>query len=43
MLDKGKELDWFNSGEIVLLTVIAVVGLVYFIIWENGQTILLWI
>lgn len=37
MLDKGKELDWFNSGEIVLLTVIAVVGLVYFIIWENGQ------
>ena len=37
MLDKGKELDWFNSGEIVLLTVIAVVGLIYFIIWENGQ------
>ncbi|MBC3935868.1 DHA2 family efflux MFS transporter permease subunit [Undibacterium sp. CY7W] len=37
MLDKGKELDWFNSGEIILLTVIAVVGLIYFIVWENGQ------
>jgi len=37
MLDKGKELDWFNSGEIILLTVIAVVGLIYFIVWESGQ------
>jgi DHA2 family multidrug resistance protein len=37
MLDKGKELDWFNSGEIILLAVVAVVGLIYFIIWENGQ------
>jgi DHA2 family multidrug resistance protein len=37
MLDKGKELDWFNSGEIILLTVIAAVGLIYFIIWEKGQ------
>ncbi|BBB68777.1 MFS transporter [Undibacterium sp. YM2] len=37
MLDKGKELDWFNSGEIILLTVIAVIGLVYFIVWELGQ------
>jgi hypothetical protein len=39
MLDKGKELDWFNSGEIILLTVIAAVGLIYFIIWEKGKTI----
>ncbi|MBI3731332.1 MAG: DHA2 family efflux MFS transporter permease subunit [Burkholderiales bacterium] len=37
MLDKGKELDWFNSGEIVLLTVIAVIGLIYFVVWELGQ------
>ncbi|MCH8619567.1 DHA2 family efflux MFS transporter permease subunit [Undibacterium sp. TS12] len=37
MLDKGKELDWFNSGEIILLTVIAVIGLIYFVIWELGQ------
>ncbi|MFZ6772490.1 DHA2 family efflux MFS transporter permease subunit [Undibacterium sp. SXout7W] len=37
MLDKGKELDWFNSGEIILLTVIAAVGFIYFVIWELGQ------
>ncbi|MFZ6731754.1 DHA2 family efflux MFS transporter permease subunit [Undibacterium sp. Ji42W] len=37
MLDKGKELDWFNSGEIILLTVIAVIGLIYFVVWELGQ------
>ena len=37
MLDKGKELDWFNSGEIVLLGSIAVVAFVYFVIWELGE------
>src|SRR5690606_15204685 len=34
MLDKGKELDWFASGEIILLAVVAVVACVFFIIWE---------
>jgi DHA2 family multidrug resistance protein len=34
MLDKGKELDWFNSGTIVTLGVCAFVGLVFFLIWE---------
>jgi DHA2 family multidrug resistance protein len=34
MLDKGKELDWFNSTEIVVLAVLAVVGLAVFIVWE---------
>ncbi len=34
MLDKGKELDWFASGQIVTLAVIAVVGFVFFLIWE---------
>ena len=34
MLDKGKELDWFNSPVIVALAVVAVVGLVVFIAWE---------
>ncbi len=34
MLDKGKELDWFASGQIVALAVIAVVGLAVFIVWE---------
>jgi len=34
MLDKGKELDWFASGEIVTLGVLAVVGFVVFLAWE---------
>jgi DHA2 family multidrug resistance protein len=34
MLDKGKELDWFGSQQIVALAVIAVVGFVLFLIWE---------
>jgi DHA2 family multidrug resistance protein len=34
MLDKGKELDWFNSSTVVALAVTAVVGFVFFIIWE---------
>ncbi|WP_446902851.1 DHA2 family efflux MFS transporter permease subunit [Burkholderia sp. YIM B11467] len=34
MLDKGKDLDWFSSSTIVILTIVAVVGLVLFIIWE---------
>ena len=37
MLDKGKELDWFNSGEIILLTAVALVAFIYFIIWELGD------
>ena len=34
MLDKGKELDWFASGQIVTLAVVAVTGFVFFLIWE---------
>ena len=34
MLDQGCELDWFNSTEIVVLTIIAAVGLIVLIIWE---------
>lgn len=34
MLDKGKELDWFESREIVTLAVIAAVGFVLFLVWE---------
>ena len=34
MLDRGKELDWFNSTEIVVLTVVAIVGFAFFLIWE---------
>ena len=34
MLDKGKELDWFHSGQIILLAVVAVVGFLFFVAWE---------
>lgn len=34
MLDKGKELDWFHSGVVVALAVTAVVGFIFFLIWE---------
>ncbi len=34
LLDQGKDLDWFNSPEIVTLAVIATAGFVAFIIWE---------
>ncbi|MBD8106617.1 multidrug efflux MFS transporter permease subunit EmrB [Erwinia persicina] len=34
MLDRGKELDWFSSNEIITLTVIAVVALVVLLVWE---------
>ncbi len=34
MIDKGKELDWFNSGQIVALAVVAVVGFMFFLAWE---------
>ncbi len=37
MLDKGKELDWFNSGEIVLLASVSAVSFIYFIVWELGD------
>jgi MFS transporter, DHA2 family, multidrug resistance protein len=34
MLDKGKDADWFASPLIVVLTVIAALGFVAFLIWE---------
>jgi MFS transporter, DHA2 family, multidrug resistance protein len=34
VLDKGKDLDWFHSGQIVTLAVVAVVGFAIFIVWE---------
>ncbi|WP_293761640.1 DHA2 family efflux MFS transporter permease subunit [uncultured Aquitalea sp.] len=37
MLDRGKELDWFNSTEIVVLSIVAVVSLLYLVIWELGE------
>src|ERR1700757_2153552 len=34
MLDEGRNQDWFNSPEICILGVIAVVGFAAFLIWE---------
>lgn len=34
MLDKGKDLDWFSSTTIVILTLVAVIGFAFFVIWE---------
>ena len=38
MIDKGKELDWFASTQIVVLAVIAVVGFLFFLAWELTDT-----
>ena len=35
MLDRGKELDWFSSGEIIALTLVAVIALAYLVVWEK--------
>lgn len=37
MLEKGKELDWFASGEIVALGVTALVAFCFFLVWEAGE------
>ena len=37
MLDKGKELDWFASPEIVVLGLVALVGFAFFLIWELNE------
>jgi DHA2 family multidrug resistance protein len=37
MLDKGKELDWFASPEIVILGLVALIGFAFFLIWELNE------
>lgn len=34
MLDQGKDLDWFNSTQIVVLAIVTAVGFAAFLIWE---------
>ncbi len=34
LLDKGKDLDWFNSSQIVVLAIVAGIGLFAFLVWE---------
>src|SRR5882762_11126174 len=38
MIDKGKELDWFSSPQIITLAVVAVVGLLFFLAWELTES-----
>ncbi len=37
LLDKGKDLDWFESNAIIALTVITCISLAYFAIWTYFQ------
>lgn len=37
MLDKGKDLDWFESNFIWALTIISIISLLYFFIWNHFQ------
>lgn len=37
VLDHGREVDWFASNLIVVMTVISVVALSYFVVWELGR------
>lgn len=37
LLDKGNELDWFNSSFIVALGVLAILGMATFIVWELAE------
>ncbi|MCG8709822.1 multidrug efflux MFS transporter permease subunit EmrB [Brenneria sp. 4F2] len=34
MLDQGKELDWFNSIDIIVLAIVAVIALCFLVVWE---------
>src|ERR1700676_3401237 len=34
LLDRGKDLDWFSSGQVVTLATLAVIGLSLFVVWE---------
>lgn len=37
MLDTGKDADWFNSPQIVILALVAVIGFVVWLIWEMTE------
>jgi MFS transporter, DHA2 family, multidrug resistance protein len=37
MLDKGKDLDWFESNTIIALTIVSIVSLIYFVLWNHFQ------
>ncbi len=37
MIDRGRDLDWFASTQIVVLALIAVIGFILFVIWELNE------
>jgi len=37
LLDKGKELDWFESNAIIALAAVSAIGLSTLVIWELGE------
>lgn len=37
MLDKGKDLDWFDSNIILALTIVSAIAFAYFIVWSYFQ------
>jgi len=37
MLDKGKDLDWYESNFILILTIVAVIAFCYFCLWNSKQ------
>lgn len=37
MLDKGLDLDWFESNTIITLTIISIIASIYFVIWTSFQ------
>lgn len=34
LLDKGNELDWFNSTQIIVLAIVSAVAFCFFLVWE---------
>ena len=38
LLDKGKDLDWFDSNVIVTLAVVSVISFSYFVVWNVKST-----
>jgi MFS transporter, DHA2 family, multidrug resistance protein len=36
-LDKGNDLDWFNSNIILTLAIVSFISLCYFVVWELGS------
>ncbi len=38
LLDKGNDLDWFNSNFIVIMAIVSVIALCFFVAWELTET-----